>query len=107
MHDDDPHPDGLHEHQVQEQMAQGRGTFHHAAAQLDDRHLVAKTADPAEGFDQHVGILDRASFWVISGKGHASRILAVPAGGASGKLLIVNYLRGVSTCEGDASDGIV
>ena len=32
--------------------------FHHAAAELDDRDLVAELANPAEGLDQHVGLLD-------------------------------------------------
>ena len=59
MHDDGPHADRLHEDDVDEQVPQGRFVFQHAAAQLDDRNLIAELANPAQGFDQHVGFLSR------------------------------------------------
>ena len=56
---DRPHADGFHEHDVDQQVAQGVDVVHHAAAELDDRDLVAELADPAQGFDQDVGFLRR------------------------------------------------
>ena len=49
-------------------MPQRIGVFHHAAAELDDRDLVAELADPAKGFDQDVGFFDR--MLVMLGDGH-------------------------------------
>ena len=53
------HADRFHEHDVEQQVPQGVGVFHHAAAQLDDRDLVAELANPSQGFDQDVGFLSR------------------------------------------------
>ena len=39
-------------------MAQGRLVVHDAAAELDDGDPVAEAANPAEGLDEHVGLLD-------------------------------------------------
>ena len=52
------HADGLHEHQVQQDVPQRVFVFQQAATQLDHRRLAAKFADPAQGFDQHVGFFD-------------------------------------------------
>ena len=54
-----------------EQMPQRVGIFHHAAAELDDRDLVAEAANPAEGLDQHVGFFDRVL--VVFFDGHRQR----------------------------------
>ena len=56
--DDRPHADRFHEDDVEQQVAQGVLVLHHAAAELDDRDLVAEPANPAEGFDQRVGFLN-------------------------------------------------
>ena len=59
VHDDRPHADRFHEHDVDQQVPQGVDVVHHAAAELDDRDLVAELADPAQRFDQHVGFFGR------------------------------------------------
>ena len=53
-----PHADRFHEHDVEQHVAQGVFVLHHAAAELDDRDLVAKPADPAERLDQRIGLLN-------------------------------------------------
>ncbi len=45
-----------------QQVPQRVVVLHHAAAQLDDRDLVAELADPLQGLDQHVGLLDGLRF---------------------------------------------
>ena len=72
VNDDRPHADAFHEDDVDEQMPQGVGIFHHAAAELDDGDLIAEAADPAEGFDQHVGFFDRVL--VVFFDGHRQRV---------------------------------
>src|SRR6185369_1358589 len=42
VHDDRPHADGFHEHDVDEQMPQRVDVVQQAAAELDDRYLVTK-----------------------------------------------------------------
>ena len=59
MHHDGPHADRFHEDDVDQQVPQGGFVFQHAAAELDDRNLVAELANPAQGFDQDVGFLSR------------------------------------------------
>ncbi len=59
--DDRPHADRFHEHDVEQQVPQRVGVLHDAAAELDDRDLVAELADPAQRLDQHVGLLNRAA----------------------------------------------
>ena len=56
--DDRPHADRFHEDDVEQQVPQGVCVLHHAAAELDDRDLVAELADPAQGLDQHVGFVN-------------------------------------------------
>ena len=58
VHDDRPHADRFHEHDVDQQVPQRLGVLHHAAAELDDRDLVAELADPAHRLDQQIRFLD-------------------------------------------------
>src|SRR5262249_33681347 len=50
---DGPHADRLHEDDILQRGPQRLGVFHGAAAEFDDRQLVAETANVAEGLDQH------------------------------------------------------
>ena len=59
MDDHDPHPEGRHEDDVDEEMAEGIGVFDDAATELDDGGRVTELADPPEGLDEGVGLLDR------------------------------------------------
>ena len=62
-------------HDVEQQVPQGVVVFHHAAAELDDRDLVAELANPAQGFDQHVGLLDGA---LLANFGQGSELPQIP-----------------------------
>ena len=55
---DGPHPHRFHEDHIHQKVGQGAGILHHASAQLDHVDLVAELADPVEGFDKRIGLLD-------------------------------------------------
>ena len=63
-----PHADRFHEDDVDQQVPQGGFVFQHAAAELDDRDLVAELANPAQGFDQHVGFLSGGQLQALPGE---------------------------------------
>jgi hypothetical protein len=67
--DHDPHPEGRHEDDVDEEMAEGIGVFDDAATELDDGGRVAELADPPEGLDEGVGLLDRLLLGLDGGGG--------------------------------------
>ena len=58
MNDHHAHAERRHEDDVEQEMAERIGVLDDAAAQLDDGGGVAKLADPPQGFDQRVGLLD-------------------------------------------------
>jgi magnesium-transporting ATPase (P-type) len=55
---DHTHPERRHEDDVEEQVSQRVRVLEHAAAELDDGRRVAKAADPAQGLDERVGLMD-------------------------------------------------
>jgi hypothetical protein len=57
--DDRPHANRFHEDDVDQHVAERVIVLHHAAAELDDSDLVAKTPNPAERLDERIGFLDR------------------------------------------------
>ena len=57
VHDNRTHADRLHEHDVDQQVAQGVDVVEQAAAEFDYRDLVPELANPAQRLDQHVGFL--------------------------------------------------
>ena len=58
MYDDRPHPDRLHEDDVDQQGAERLGIFHDRTAQLDDRELPVELTDEAHRLDQYVRLAD-------------------------------------------------
>ena len=52
-------PDGLHEHDVDQQGPERLGVLHHRAAELDDGEPAVELADVAQRLDQHIRLADR------------------------------------------------
>ena len=57
--DHDAHPEGRHEDDVDEEVAEGIGVLNDTATEFDDGGRVAELADPPERLDEGVGFLDR------------------------------------------------
>ncbi len=97
--EDGTQADRLHEDHVLERGFEGGGVFHRAAAQLDDRQLIAEHADVAAGLDEGFGLANGVVHRRRSTRGR-------PRHGRACGGKIKEYARGVGwERQGEAKEG--